>query len=307
MSAAKRNPSISVVSPVYNNANHIAKLAGEISAALDRWRLEIILVDDGSTDNSWQIITSLAATGSGRHRVRGLKLSRNFGQHAAIYAGLRNAGGDFIAVLDADLQDDPRYLPEMLSLMTGQAGGSRGFDIVHTRRIKKKRTLRVMVSQVVYRVLTWASEIPLHPAMGNYKLLSRRALTAALAYNASQPLFELMVKRAGFPATQIDVERRTRPVDTSAYSFADSLGFIGRLLVSYSSLFFRIALYLGLGLAAAGLAGLFAFAETRPVIISALAVVVGSVFLMGGLIGYYVRFLQVSGRGWPVFVVEEKI
>jgi hypothetical protein len=142
--------------------------------------------------------------------------------------------------------------------------------------------------------------------MGNYKLVTRQALDAAMKYAATQPLFELMVARAGFKATHVDVSRRARPVNSSAYAFSDSLRFIGNLLVSYSSLFFRIMAFAGILLIAAGSFGFVFCTELKPLFLAGTAFITGGISLTGAILGYYLRFLQNSVRGWPAYIVEEE-
>jgi len=271
--------------------------------ALKGHSVEVILVDDGSTDDSWHVICTLRAAVTSKNQVRGIKLSRNFGQHAAIYAGLKEAKGRFIFVLDADLQDDPVYMPEMLGIATK----TPKVDVVHTLRTSRKKAVRVLVSQIVYRILTWASEIPLHPAMGNYKLISRPTLDAALKFAEPAPLFELMVAKAGFQATHINVKRRARPVNTSAYKFRDSLRFINGLLVSYSALFFRLSIFAGTLLVAGGTISMGVTSQLKPLLLGATALVTGVVLVGVGVLGYYIRAAQSSARNWPCYVIEENI
>lgn len=304
MAKQKNKLLISVVSPVYNNARHLAGLVHEISEALHGQRCEVILVDDGSPDNSWQVVTELAKAAKRQCIVRGVRLSRNFGQHAAIFAGLNQARGDYIFVLDADLQDNPAFMGAMFEKAL------KGFDIVHARRTRQRLTFKRLLTKVVYRLLTTASEIRLHATMGNFKLLSRRALETALRFAGPQPLFELMVDRAGYPAAFVDVERRNRPLDVSAYNLRDSLRFIGNLLVAYSSLAFRFFLLTGLVLAPLGLLGLglaWYWSAVPLLVVAAAAFNAGLILICAATVGFYVRTQQVSGRGAPAFVIQDQV
>ncbi|MBL8035342.1 MAG: glycosyltransferase family 2 protein [Leptospiraceae bacterium] len=301
----KRNLLISVVAPVYNNARHLPLLLEEIRQSGGGYRYEVIFTDDGSPDDSWQVIAQLARLNDKSCTVRGLKLSRNFGQHAAIYAGLSHARGDYVVVLDADLQDDPVYIPELI------AKAQAGFDVVHTQRVKKRRSLRRFISEIVYRILTIGSEIPLHRGMGNYKLMSRRALAVMLEYREYPPLFELMAERAGFPAGFVEIRRRSRPVNVSAYRMADSFRFIAALLFTYSSLLFRCFVVCGALLTLSGMAGLLWVVLGNAAVMTAVLLGItlqgGLILLVGGIIGLHVRSAQRAARSWPIFTVDKII
>ncbi|MFZ5627731.1 MAG: glycosyltransferase family 2 protein [Spirochaetota bacterium] len=295
---------VSVVAPVHNNAAQLPRLVAEVAASLQPNKVEIVLVDDGSSDDSWAIIRKEKAKNRGRLSVRGIRLSRNFGQHRAICAGLQAAQGDFVFVLDADLQDDPAYMPEMLALALS------GHEVVHARRRARIFNPRHLVSQLVYLVVTKVSEIPWHPGMGNYKILSRKALLAALKFQTYHPLLELMVAQAGFRPGFLDVRRRTRPGTASAYGFFASLRFVFGLLVNYSTLFFRAMLITGLIVATAVPLLLLVFAgpeQIERIIAGCAALASGTLLMASGILGYYIRNLQVSSRQWPIFVIDETI
>jgi dolichol-phosphate mannosyltransferase len=300
----RRPPLISVVAPVYNNAAQLPQLIAELAESLQRNRVEVILVDDGSVDNSWATIRQLKASYHGRMAVRGLRLSRNFGQHRALCAGLEAARGDYVFTLDADLQDDPAYMPSMLALALS------GYEIVHARRRARLFNVRHLISLCVYLIVTKVSEIPLHPGMGNYKLLSRKALQAALEFRTYEPLLELMVAHAGFKPGFVDVIRRPRPGTASAYSFRAAIGFILNLMVNYSSLFFQTLVLVGTFclIGAPLLLILLASSKYFPLIASLVLSLQASMLLIAaGITGYYIRNLQKHGRKWPVYVVEEII
>jgi dolichol-phosphate mannosyltransferase len=295
---------VSVVAPVHNNAPELPQLIAEIQAALRPYRVEIVLVEDGSTDASWAVIRQEKARYGKRCTVRGIRLSRNFGQHRAICAGLNAARGDYIFVLDADLQDDPAFMPEMLKLAMS------GYHVVHARRRTGILNLRNLASKIVYLIVTSASEIPLHPGMGNYKLLSRQALHAALQFQTYEPLFELMVAQAGFTPGFVDVIRRNRPGTASAYSLLAALGFILRLLVNYSSLFFLAMIMIGVLFTCGAPILLWLAKEAKdcvPLAVSSVFIATGLLLVAAGILGYYIRNLQLSNRNWPLYIIEQTI
>lgn len=304
MKSGKVNPAVTVVCPVYNNAAHLAELTLEIRKALAGIKSEIIYIDDGSADASWQAIQAMAKTRQGNCVVRGIKLSKNFGQHMAILAGLRAANLAYIVVLDADGQDDPSFIPQMI------ARAREGFDIVHTRRLNQKKTWRGIFSELVYRILSWSSEIRRRQGMGTYKLITRRALMAALPFVATQPLFEIMVSRAGFRSSCVDIVRRKRPAGNSTYGLGGWTSLIINLMVTYSSLVFAVFLGSGFAFLAAGILGFFlsdAARSSHAAVLSATGFLSGLILVVGGVLGYYIRALQTAERRWPHYIVEETI
>ncbi|MBV6494806.1 MAG: putative glycosyltransferase [Turneriella sp.] len=234
---------ISVIAPVFNNEVHIERLVQEIKEALPGQPLEILFVDDGSSDSSWQkILAETQKKSLGRkvkHQVRGFKLSGNFGQHIAILAGLENACGDYIVVIDADLQDDPRYIPDFIS------EAEKGFAIVHAKREAEKNYGYTFFRILVHRLLTTASDIPLHTTMGNFKLICRHALAAVLAHKEPYPLFERMIAKADVPQSFVAVKRRVRKEGKSAYNVRASVRFIGTLMKNFSWLGNRLLYMVG--------------------------------------------------------------
>lgn len=301
---ARRPRLVSVVAPVHNNAAQLSGFIAEVAASLRSHQVEIVLVDDGSRDGSWRIICREKAVRRKQIAIRGIRLSRNFGQHRAICAGLQAARGDFVFVLDADLQDDPAFMPEMLNLAMS------GYHVVHARRRAGIFDLRNLASRIVYLVVTSASEVPLHPGMGNYKLLSRKALRATLQFQTYEPLLEIMVAQAGFTPGFVDVIRRNRPGTASAYSLFATLGFIFGLLVNYSTLFFRAMIITGF-MAIGGVPFMLCLANGSkdfvPFFAISFGISTGLLFVAAGILGYYIRNLQMSNRNWPIYIIEETI
>jgi polyisoprenyl-phosphate glycosyltransferase len=278
---------VSVVAPVFNNAADLPALAAEVAVALREYRAELILVDDGSTDHSWPAILNLVRQTQDL-QIRGIRLARNCGQHAAILEGLKVARGGYTAVIDADLQDDPAFLPFMIA----RAGA--GYDIVHGRRERAKLTWRPFLSLVAHALLSFASDIRLYGSVGNYKLLSRRAVDAVLAAPGSQPLLAHRLARLDLPYSYMEIKRRRRPVPGSGYTYRKALGFFFSLIYAYSDLPYYLLFLAGAGLIAAAhyfLAGMIWIAAGV------------ACWVLGG-IGFYRRRRRLKCRATTVVVVE---
>lgn len=276
---------VSVVAPVFNNAADLPALAAEIAAALREFSAELILVDDGSTDGSWPAILGLLK--QAKHlRIRGIKLGRNYGQHAAILEGLRVARGDYTAVIDADLQDDPAFLPLMV------ARARDGYDIVHGRREGGKLTWRKFLSLVAHALLSVASDIRLYNAVGNYKLLSRRAVDAVLSAPGREPLLAHRLGQADLPYAYVEIKRRPRTVPGSGYTYGKALRLFCSLLYAYSDLPYYLLVLAGAGLCLWShyfLAGMMW---------------VGAGAICSGIIGLYGRRRRLKRQPVTVHVVE---
>jgi dolichol-phosphate mannosyltransferase len=136
---------------------------------------EIVLVDDGSPDEAWLRIQEECGKDV---RVKGIRLSRNFGQHFAITAGLAHASGEAVVVMDCDLQDDPKYIPELYRTL------QQGYGIVFAKKQRRRHGfIKNLFSNLFYKAISWISDFKLDPDMGNYTILSRRAVDAFLSFN----------------------------------------------------------------------------------------------------------------------------
>lgn len=189
---------LSVVVPVHGNAATLPELHRRIRAAAGSLRLQLVLVDDASPDRSRQAIAGLAERDPG---VEPVLLERNVGQHAAVIEGLRRARGTSTVVLDADLQDPPEAIPELL----GAAGG--GVDVVFAgRRGRYESRLRLLTSRLFKRTLAVATGVP--PDAGMFFVANRSAVDALLRMNGAPPFVVAMIGRAGLRTRSIPVERQ---------------------------------------------------------------------------------------------------
>ena len=209
-------PMLSVVSPVYMGAASLSQLVERCKAASAAVTndYELILVDDSSPDESWDMIVRECEAD---RRVKGVRLSRNFGQNHAITAGLRAARGEYVVVIDCDLQDDPSYIP----MLIGRA--REGFDIVFTRKHHRAhgRTrnlfgglfhwlINALIAGPVYRT---------ESGVGSYSLISRTVVDAFLSLNDSQRHYLSLLRWLGFDASYVEIEHHERPHGRSSYTY----------------------------------------------------------------------------------------
>lgn len=295
--------SVSVVVPVYRNESSLDELVERLVAALGATErsFEILLIDDGSPDRSWEKICEL----HDRHpEVVGLRLSRNFGQHPAIAAGLERARGDITVLMDADLQDEPEQLPNLLTRL------EEGSDVVYTVNVDDRGSGRTgLTSALFHYSFSRMTQIDVPRSIGTYRAFNRLFREALLLYPERRPLYGPLMLYMGFKAAFVPVERRARTAGKSSYTAFKRLGLAADTLVSYTNLPHRALLLLGATLTTASALYLGVlvvdYAVRGPELATGLTLLIGiTVLFMGavltsvGIVGIYVFrvFQEVLGR-----------
>jgi len=230
---------ISIVSPVYHASGCLRELYQRLVQVLEGLGedFEIVLVNDGSPDDSWDIILELAA---GDSRVKGVNLSRNFGQHCAITAGLDHAAGDWIVVMDCDLQDQPEEIPQLY------AKALEGYQIVFARRTNRKDTLiKKACSRIFHRLYHFLSDIKIDPHVSNFSIASRHVVDAMLNLRERNRAYSVFLQWLGFQTTYIDVEHGKRFSGKSSYGFTKSVRVAVEAITSQSNKPLRLSIYIG--------------------------------------------------------------
>ena len=208
---------ISIVSPVYKAENIVADLIKrvviEVSKITDDF--ELILVEDGSPDKVWQKIEQQCQLDK---RIIGIKLSRNFGQHYAITAGLDFASGDWIVVMDCDLQDQPEEIVKLLSK------AQEGFDIVLAQRENRQDSFfKKTYSKLFYRTLGYLTGSEQDESVANFGIYSNKVISEIVKMRESIRYFPTMVKWVGFKVTKVTVEHAERIEGKSSYNLKKML------------------------------------------------------------------------------------
>jgi dolichol-phosphate mannosyltransferase len=304
-------PLLSIVSPVYRADQLVDELVRRIQQAVEPItdNYEIVLVDDRSPDNSWQQITAQAQRDN---RIKGVQLSRNFGQHRAITAGLEHCRGEWVVVMDCDLQDQPEEIPKML------AEAQKGSDIVFARRINRQDTaLKRFSSWAFYRTLSYLTETKQDPAVANFGLYHRRVIDAVLSLRESIRYFPTMVRWVGFRTTEVAVAHAERPEGDSSYRFKQRFYLALDVTLAYSDKPLRLTVKLGLVISAASflmvLITLFRYLTGQIVVLGYTSMVISIWFLSGlllsvlGMVGLYVGkvFEQVKNR--PLYLLDHTV
>jgi dolichol-phosphate mannosyltransferase len=233
---------MSVVIPVYNEEAVLPLLAGRLRPVLDGMAVsyEVIAVDDGSTDGS---VATLEHMRLSWPELRIVRLRRNCGHQAALTAGLHRSRGAWVVSIDADLQDPPETIPEMLRVARAQ-----GLDVVYGVRADRgtDTLFKRMTASIYYRLMRRlvGNEVPAHA--GDFRLLSRAAVDALRALPERQPVYRLLVPWLGFPSGKVSYVRETRAAGTTKYPMSKMIRLAWDSVTNFSAVPLRIATKLGM-------------------------------------------------------------
>jgi len=298
---------VSVVAPVFNEADGLAEFHRRVTAALEGERYELILVDDGSRDGSAELIDALAANDKA---VRPVRLSRNFGHQAALTAGIDAAQGAVVVTIDADLQDPPEFIPRLLEAWR------QGADVVHAvRQVRPGESrLRLHVIRLFYRVFARLSQLPDFPGdSGDFRLISRPAVDALKELPERNRFIRGLVSWVGFRQESVVYEREARFAGTSKYPVSKLLRLGLDAIVSFSAVPLKLASLLGLVFSGVAflavpvvvvlrLAGLYDVSGIASVHI--LVLLIGGLQLVFlGVVGEYLARGYDEAKGRPIYIV----
>jgi undecaprenyl-phosphate 4-deoxy-4-formamido-L-arabinose transferase len=245
---APRRPELSIVVPVYRSEDCLRELIAAIAAALAPTgrTYEVVLVNDCSPDGSWGVIASLCRD---YPNVVGVDLRRNFGQDNAILTGLRLARGDYVAIMDDDLQHDPRHLPALLKQLEQEEA-----DVIYARfAIKHHALWKNLGSWFNGKVAEWVLNKPRGVYLSPYKLLRREVAELVCEYDGPYPYVDGLLFQVTARIAQLPVEHRARFAGRGNFTFWQSVAIWSRLSVGFSVKPLRVVMALGFLLAAAGL------------------------------------------------------
>lgn len=303
---------LSLVIPLYNEVEVIP----ELRSALHRFaaglagELEIVLVNDGSTDATVELLSEWAEADS---RVRLLCLARNFGHQAAVTAGLDHARGDAVVVMDADLQDPPEVIHQMIALY------EQGYDVVYGRRLSRQREtiFKRASAWLFYRMMRALIYSGLPSDTGDFRLISRRCLAALMSMRETHRFLRGMVAWVGFPQTEVRYHREPRRAGNTKYPLHKMLQLAWTAAVSFSPAPLRLSFALGVAVALFGL-GYGGYALMRSVLglyvvrgwtslIVVLCLIGGAILISIGVTGEYIARIFEEMKGRPLYIVAEDI
>jgi len=306
--------SISIVIPVYNEEavlpllfKKLAELQSNLTTVSEM--VEFVLVNDGSADRSWPMIETHCRT---HDTFVGVNLSRNFGHQYALAAGLETARGDVVVSMDADLQDPPSVVLEMVQAY------QRGYDVVYATRLDRGK--ETFVKRVTARWFYWLiqklSGVHMHRNTGDFRLMSRRALTELSRLRETHHFFRGLVPWIGFPQTQVFYDRADRAAGSTHYPMSKMLRLAFDGIASMSAAPLRLAYLMSLGLFGIFVGYIFYvlyqhFIQGNPLVpgwtsLMCTITIFGAIqLLMLGVFGEYLGRIYEQSKGRPLFIVQD--
>ena len=301
---------LSVIVPVFNEEENLPRLYERLSPVLEGITPdhEIILVDDGSRDGSWAIITSLHERDN---RVRGLRFSRNFGHHIALTAGLDMAKGDLVAMMDADLQDNPEELPRFIQKI------NEGYFLVYgIRKARRDPLFKRITGKLFWKLINMLGGVQMPENQTMLRLMRKEVADTLRGMRESHRFIHGLMAWTGFPWTTIEVEHSPRTAGKTKYNLRRMFSLAINAVTSFSVLPLRLSTYFGLGVAflsvILGIAvivrkffwgyGVIGYASMMAVIFF----LGGVVLTVLGIMGEYLGKLYTESLGRPIYIIREK-
>lgn len=300
---------LTIVSPVYRAENLVGELVARINRSMGpvTGEYEVILVEDGSPDGSWAAIERICAE---HPRVKGIKLSRNFGQHYAITAGLAAATGSWVVVMDCDLQDQPEEIPRLL------AKALEGNDLVLAcRSVRMDGWRKRISSKLFYSLFSYLTDSTQDPSVANFGIYHQRVIHAILSMGDQIRFFPTMSQWVGFKRAKLEVEHAARPEGGSSYTWSKMLDLAFNNIIAFSDKPLRLTVRLGLCISVAAfiMAGYFLVKYLRgEIIVLGYASLILSIWFFSGLaifilgvMGLYLGKVFEKVKGRPVYIVDK--
>lgn len=296
----------SLIIPCYNEEEVITKAYNQITEDLKilNENYELIFVNDGSKDDTWNILKSFA---SNDKRVKLISLSRNFGQEAALRAGLENARGEYIGFIDADLQDPPSLLPEMIQKLKD------GADVCYGQRTHRngETKLKLITSDLYYRVFNYLSDIPNPRNVSNFRVFTRRVADQLIALKEQSQSLRSMVTFIGYKQVPMPFDRPERAEGKTKYTFKKLISLAEDGIVAFSSKLPRIPIIFGI---------ITGFLTLFFILLSIFNVKLGTniniifnslyttlILASLGVLGIYLNKVYANTKNRPIYIIDEMI
>jgi glycosyltransferase involved in cell wall biosynthesis len=303
---------ISIVIPSYNEEKNIYPIHDEIVRHIDQgaYEYEIIFINDGSRDDTWAKIQQLSKTAP---NVKGISFSRNFGHAAALQAGLEAARGDAVIMLDADLQQPPALIPDLIKHW------EKGATIVNTIRLSTDNAswFKNITSKAFYRLLNSISSLELNEGEADFRLLDRRALDALNRLPESPKFYRGLVNWLGFDVVRIEYKAGIRIYGTSSFTFKKMMELARLGLTSFSMKPLKIIITVGIFMSSISFAALLAMMSVKlwinfnyfsnsVVLLTFLIFVTGLLSIFQGIVAIYLVDIFHFSKGRPAFIIGER-
>jgi len=302
------NIHISVVTPVYGCSTSLEKLYERLSKTLSSIteKFEIIMINDASPDNAWEKIKLLSKTD---RRVKGINLSRNFGQHRSITAGLDYANGDWVVVMDCDLQDQPEEIIKLYSK------AQEGYDVVFGKRTERQdKYFKKLASKIFYKIYDYLTGYDTDHSIANFSIISKNVVKNFRNMREQHKPYGYFINWLGFNRTDIDVEHAPRIEGESSYSFKKLVDLATDNIISQSNKPLKMSIKFGFTMSffSAGYALYlivrFLFADISVAgwtsVMVSIYFIAGLLFLNMGFLGLYVGKIFDETKGRPLYIID---
>jgi dolichol-phosphate mannosyltransferase len=302
---------ISIVSPVYKAKNIIPLLVNRIENSVCKITpdYEIILVEDGSPDNSWQVIENVARNNS---KIKGIKLSRNFGQHPAIIAGLSEAKGEWIVVMDCDLQDQPEEIEKLYNKAL------EGFDIVLAKRKNRQDGLLKRLSSMIFaKIYGYFTDTKYDNEVANFGIYNKKVINEVLKMSDFIKSFPLFIKYVGFHSTAIEVVHAEREEGITSYTFSKLISLAFNTIISFSNKPLKIFVKFGISISILsfimGIYNLYLALTNQIEVLGYSSLIISIWFLSGviitivGVTGIYIGKIFDQTKGRESYIIDKII
>ena len=302
---------ISIVSPVYRAEKILPILVSEINLVMERIGedYEIILVDDRSPDNSWEVMKVLSSQNS---KIKSIRLSRNFGQHSAIFAGLTKTKGDWVVVMDCDMQDQPKEIAKLYKKAL------EGYDIVLGQRENRKdEFLKKLTSKLFYKVFNYLSGANFDNNVANFGIYHQKTIKSILDMKDYVKFFSLFINWIGFKSVSIPIEHGEREEGKSTYSVGRLFKQAFNVIISFSDKPLRLFINFGLSISVLSfIVGIYYLylALTGKIAQPGFSSLILSIWFLSGIIisgigivGVYLGKTFDQAKGRPTFIIDEEV
>ena len=302
---------ISIVSPVYRAEKILPILVSEINLVMERIGedYEIILVDDRSPDNTWEVMKVLS---SQNPKIKSIRLSRNFGQHSAIFAGLTKTKGDWVVVMDCDMQDQPKEIAKLYKKAL------EGYDIVLGQRENRKdKFLKKLTSRLFYKVFNYLSGANFDNYVAKFGIYHQKTIKSILDMKDYVKFFSLFINWIGFKSVSIPIEHGEREEGKSTYSVGRLFKQAFNVIISFSDKPLRLFINFGLSISVLSfIVGIYYLylALTGKIAQPGFSSLILSIWFLSGIIiscigivGVYLGKTFDQAKGRPTFIIDEEV
>jgi len=302
---------VDIVAPIHNEDKNIAEFVYRVSKALDEFTEDyrIILIDDGSTDSSWHAIETEFHNDN---KIIGLKLSKNFGHHHAISAGIHKSYANWVIVMDSDLQDRPEVIPQLYKK------AKEGFDVVFVSRENRPESkLYLIMQKTFYLILRNLSGIQFDPNQANFSIISKKVVESFINFSEQSRFYPSTIKWLGFTRSYIFADHGTRFSGAPAYTIRKRFKLAFEIILAFSDRPLKFAIGLGVTFSAISflMVGfivirriLFGFSVIGwPSIMATLLFSSGMILVFLGINGMYISKIFAEVKKRPLFVIQKEL